>query len=101
MIKLERLASLYFHKFAKDQNSTAEWKHLSDERKLVWQKEIANYFLMLIEEVSKDLALNLGSNTAIASFEKGFLDGRSFEHKRIVEKLSAVKKDLEEQLEEM
>ena len=75
MKTLEGMAMEIFNRYAAKSGVKADWKYLSDERKLVWMKDIlllSEYFLNNLKNEIKPIPTNSRSNTV---YESGFHDG--------------------------
>lgn len=99
MKRLELLAAKHFHRFAKAVTPNADWRHLSKERQLAWQMEIAETFMTCLNELEKELELPGKVLGGQVSFERGFVVGQAHENARLVEKITNLKDSIETQLE--
>lgn len=75
MKTLEGMAMEIFARYANKSGVKADWRYLSDERKLVWMQDIlllSEYFLDNLKAEMKPIPSNQRSNTV---YESGFNDG--------------------------
>lgn len=75
MKTLEGMARELFNRYAARVGVEANWNYLSDDRKLVWMKDVmllADYFMENLKLEMKPIPTNGKSNTV---YEAGFNDG--------------------------
>lgn len=75
MKTLEGMAQELFNRYAEKSGVKADWRYLSESRKLVWMKDvllISNYFLNNLKNEIKPIPNNTKSSTV---YESGFNDG--------------------------
>lgn len=75
MKSLEGMAMEIFNRYAAKSGVKADWRYLSDERKLVWMQDIlllSQYYLENLKAEMKPIPTNQRSTTV---YESGFNDG--------------------------
>lgn len=100
MKHLEKMAAELFHSYARMEGSSADWDHLSNERKKAWIRDVmvmARYFVVQLQKEVKPMP-NRNSHT---SYESGFVAGQKTERIAFQTLVEEIYEQLEQQYDEL
>ena len=87
MLKLQHLARKSFDEFNKRNNISANWSCLSNERKLVWMKEILDLNRLILDSIITNIKDIPPYKPGMSGLEAGVSEGRRKERMLLKQQL--------------